>query len=38
MRINESVMCANLEDPRSRNRELRPKEHKKAATFGLKIY
>ena len=34
MGINNSVMCANCEDPRSRDRELT----QKMAIFGLKIY
>ena len=37
MRINESVMCANLGDPRSRDRELTQKTLKNG-DFRLKIY
>ena len=37
IRINESVMCVNFEDPRSRDRELRHKKNvKKNANFDLK--
>ena len=38
MRINESVMCADFGDPRSRDRELRHKKTLKNAIFGLKVY
>ena len=36
--IKESVMCANFENPRSRDRELRHKKTKKSVVFGLKSY
>ena len=35
MRINESVMCANFRDPRSRNRELRHKKKIENGDFWL---
>ena len=38
MEINECVMCANFGDPRSRDRKLTHKKHKKTVIFGLKIY
>ena len=36
IRINKSVMCANFGDPRSCDRELSLKKHKKKAILGLK--
>ena len=35
IRFNESIMCANLSDPKSQDRELR---HKNTSIFSMKIY
>ena len=38
METTNFVMCANFGNPRSRDRKLTHKKHKKTAIFGLKIY